>query len=328
MQSMEHNPNGVLSLLCRRFGTNTLIPYDAYIEAVLYDPAFGYYRSSSDRVGYQPKSDFYTASSLGNVFAKLVSAACQKLLPNDPLDYHFIEIGTEPSGGIFNQHDHPFAAYTTLPVGQPLSIQGPAVVFSNELFDAQPFRRFIVHQGQWRERGVLIAEDTLQEALLPPESPLPTLPEPLTEGYQLDWPSGSNQLIEALAAQPWTGLFLAFDYGLSDHELLHLRPQGTARTYRNHQLETNLLAHPGHIDITHHISWDGLTNALLQNHFAPPSLQNQEAFFMHNAIDAIAPILTTQPGQFSKEKQTLKELLHPENMGQKFQALHALRHSI
>ncbi|MCD8482419.1 MAG: hypothetical protein LR015_06985 [Verrucomicrobia bacterium] len=150
------------------------MPYDIFIRHVLYAPEMGYYTRPSERVGRKSNTDFYTARSLGRVFRNLVVDACTHLLDEDPGHYHFVEIGAEPAQPLIASGDpHPFASVRTLRVGEPLTLSGPLVVFSNELFDAQPFRRFKVVNGRWRERGVRISTEGISEELLPEGGALP-----------------------------------------------------------------------------------------------------------------------------------------------------------
>jgi hypothetical protein len=46
---------------------------------------------------------------------------------------------------------------------------------------------------------------------------------------------------------------------------------------------------------------------------------------MNYSAETLAAITKAEAGSFSLRKRMLIQLLHPANMGQKFQALHALR---
>lgn len=316
----------LLTYLRERVSGEGILPYDIFIRHVLYAPELGYYARPQVRVGRHRQADFYTATSLGPVFAHLVVEACVQLLPAAAGEFTFVEIGAEPGQGLLDGEQHPFAAVRSFRVGEALQLEGPLVVFSNELFDAQPFRRFKVVEGAWRERGVRISEAGLSEVLLPSGGALPMLPASAPEGYELDAPTGALHLLQHIATQPWHGLFVAFDYGLDWFTLMHERPNGTARTYRRHRLEADLLADPGNTDITCHVCWDWLEDVLRVHRFERIALQRQESFLMNHAQAAIQEMMSqaTQPG-LHRAIQTLKELLHPENMGTKFQVLHALR---
>jgi SAM-dependent MidA family methyltransferase len=299
----------------------------------------GYYRGDRLRVGRDRSADFYTATSLGPLFGELVAVACATLLRAaglDPAEHTFVEIGAEPSGGVLaGVAEHPFAGAKTIRVGEPLALAGRCVAFSNELFDAQPLRRFLLRDGSWRELGVRIDEttQTLTEtelgdatadalAFLPPVDETP-------EGYLFDAPRAAAELAARLAAQPWHGLFVAFDYGKSFAELAHSVPGGTARAYHRHTQSNDLLARPGEQDLTAHVCWDWLVDALAASAPAnrPPQVVSQEGFFVHHAGETIARCLAAEARSsiVSPRKRALMHLLHPAQMGQKFQVLHALK---
>ncbi|TAG28903.1 MAG: hypothetical protein EAZ36_05170 [Verrucomicrobia bacterium] len=319
------------------------------MDLALYDPALGYYRRDRHRVGRDRGADFYTATSLGPLFGELVCAAAAKLLRDaslDPATHSFVEIGAEPTGGIVaGLAAHPFTATRTIHLNEPIHLDGPCVVFSNELFDARPVRRFI-HRGHgWHEQGVRLVYETddgdglanLTEVdlgaappdasgFLPPHSTTP-------EGYRFDAPLAAAELAHEIAQQRWTGLFLAFDYGKSFAELAHAVPAGTARAYHQHTATKDLLARPGEQDLTAHVCWDWLTDALTRGGAArATALASQESFFVHHAGEFIAaqlaapsPATHSGRGPLDPRRRALMHLLHPGQMGQKFQVLHGLK---
>lgn len=296
------------------------------MELALYDPAVGYYRRDATRVGYGPGTDFFTASTSGPLFGELICAACVTLLgPVDPKSCTFVEIGAESPQGVLAGVTHPFGAARTLRVGDPLEIAGPCVVFSNELFDAQPFRRFVYRASGWQEIGVRLAGETLTEVEWPADNRPAALPSTASEGYVIDMPLSSVALAKQIAAQPWTGLFVACDYGKSWAELIATCPAGTARAYRRHTQSNDLLASPGEQDLTCHVCWDWLEETLSLQGFTMPQVESQEAFFVHHAADAIAATMAAEATRLSQRKLALLQLLHPTHLGQKFQVLHARR---
>lgn len=342
----------------REAGPAGTLRFDAFMRLALYDPALGYYRGDRLRVGRDRAADFYTATSLGPLFGELVAAASAKLLRDiglDPAAHTFVEIGAEPSGGILaGVASHPFDSLKTFRLGETLALSGPCVVFSNELFDAQPIRRFVRRAAAWHELGVTLAP--AESAGSQPASPAPDLPSgilaeadlgpapadalaflpPLAdtpEGYHFDAPRDAATLADDLAAQSWHGLFVAFDYGKSFAELAHSVPAGTARAYHRHTQSNDLLARPGEQDLTAHVCWDWLATALAPHAPAdrPPQVVSQESFFVHHAGDFIATALAHEAAlpaavaAVSPRKRGLLHLLHPGQMGQKFQVLHALK---
>jgi len=225
---------------------------------------------------------------------------------------------------------HPFADYRPIRLGQPIELPAASVVFSNELFDAQPCHRIVRRDGGWRELGVAWRDGALVEVELAHASDewrefAGRLPPDAPEGYRLDLPTGSVALLRRIAALDWHGLFLAFDYGKSWRELTEATPQGTLRAYSRHRQVTNLLAQPGEQDLTSHVCWDWLTEVLVAHGFGRPVLESQEAFFTRHAGPELAAVMTAEAGRHSARKQALMHLLHPAHMGHKFQVLSALR---
>ncbi|MGC9449876.1 MAG: SAM-dependent methyltransferase [Oceanipulchritudo sp.] len=299
---------------------------DRYIECVLYDPEAGYYRRARERVGYRAGTDFYTASSLGEVFSHLVLASVRSLCPAPLRDHAFVEAGPESETGILGGiPESPFREHRMILPGETIEIPDKAVFFSNELFDAQPFRRFIRSGGAWSEIGVRLRDTTLQPVALRPREPFPSLPGNLPDGYTIDWPSGAHALLEQICRPDWKGLFLAFDYGLGRETVFRERPEGTGRTYAGHTMGIDFLQDAGQRDITCHMIWEEMEEILRRHRFTRISLEWQESFFMHHARPVIREILEAAPAGFSPAKQTLMELLHPDNMGHKFQVLSAIR---
>jgi len=306
-------------------GAGGALRFDRFVELALYHPEFGYYRRRSPRVGTGPGTDFYTATTSGPIFGEMILAAASDLLRgHDLATYTFVEVGAESSGGILAAVAHPFGAARTLRLGERLTVEGSCVVFSNELFDAQPFRRFRVRDGSWRELGVKIGPAGLEEAEL--STLLPDfLPGDAGEGYQLDAPTEATTLASTLAAGDWQGLFLACDYGKSWQELAYGTPSGTARAYRRHRQSNDLLASPGDQDLTCHVCWDWLVQALQDHGFTQTAVESQEAFFVRHAASYIEAVTSQEAARFSARKQSLLQLLHPANLGRKFQVLYGIR---
>lgn len=309
-----------------RAGADGTLTFAAFMDLALFHPQLGYYRRDRQRVGYAHGTDFYTATSSGAVFGELVAAACTTLLGGEALarEHTFVEIGAEPGGGVLAGVAHPFAAARTVRVGEPLEIDGRCVVFSNELFDAQPLRRFVRRGAAWRELGVRLHNGTLVETELGEVSES-WLPSAAPEGYVFDAPRAASELAATLAEQPWTGLFVAFDYGKSLAELATATPAGTTRAYFQHTQSNDLLARPGEQDLTGHVCWDWLTDALTAAGCADAKVESQEAFFIYHAGAFLSRAMAEEAARTSQRKRALMQLLHPSQMGQKFQVLHGRR---
>jgi SAM-dependent MidA family methyltransferase len=198
------------------------------------------------------------------------------------------------------------------------------------LFDAQPCHRLVWSDGRWRECGVALQGDSLGDVPLPDLSPevravRDRLPAVAPEGYRIDLPLAAAQLALQITAPMWAGLFVACDYGKSWRELTEAAPAGTLRAYHRHWQSNDLLARPGEQDLTCHICWDWLGGALVDHGFKEPALESQEAFFVKHAASALSRLTAVEAGRFSSRKLGVLQLLHPGNMGQKFQVLWARR---
>jgi SAM-dependent MidA family methyltransferase len=307
------------------------VSFARYMELAMYHPTAGYYTRDFKRVGRDDKADFFTSTTFSPVFGELVAAAAIKLLaPARPADHVFVEIGAEPGGGILRGLAHPFADYQIISLGQPFTLPARCVVFSNELFDAQPFHRVVWRQGAWRELGVALHGRHLREVELPEltaelAAQADRLPKTAEENYHIDLPLRTIPMLERITGLDWHGLFIAFDYGKYWQELAENMPAGTGRTYHRQKMGNDLLARPGKQDLTCHICWDWLEDGLVRAGFGEPRVDSQESFFMSYAAETLAAITAAEAGSFSPRKRMLMTLLHPANMGQKFQALHALR---
>lgn len=314
--------------ICHLAEANDQLTYAEFVDAALYDCEHGYYKKSQSRVGKEAETDFYTSYSLGPLFGKLVTEACINLLGEaEASEYNFVEIAAEPEEGILQGIQHPFSKVRILRLGDPIEIDGPAIVFANEWLDAQPFNRIRFREGSWRELGVKSEGTRFEETELPKVSPtaqnyLKRLPNSYSEGYQIDLPTGAESALLDIMTQPWHGLFLTLDYGKTLAELLEICPEGTARAYYRHQQSEELLSRPGEQDLTCHLCWDWIEDILKKQNFINTRLLRQESLFMRYSQETIRSVTESNN---SEDKGRLKELLHPAYLGLKFQALHGHR---
>ena len=305
--------------------------YPTFVATTLYAPEIGYYSTAKTRVDRSPEADFYTAQSLGPIFGKLVVAACESLLGDtDPNNYTFVEIAAEPDRSVLQGVEHNFGATKTIRLFDSLDIPPKAIVFANEWLDAQPFRRFRFDKSQgWLERGVEVTESGLREIDMHQSGDIPPFLKEISpdtpHDYLLDLPTGAKESLVNLCSKEWNGLFLTFDYGLSLEDFTRRRPEGVARGYRGHRLSSDILAFPGEQDITCHVCWDMLEDVLMDHGFVEVQVERQESFLLGHASSACKAIVTGKAGEFDPDRQTLMELLHPGNMGAKFQALRGIR---
>lgn len=320
-----------LACFARRLGTREAMPFAEFMDLALYDPVCGYYRQDRDRVARRPGADFYTAESFREVFSALIAAATIDLLEGrDPSTFAFVEIGAEPDGGLLPEAMTGFREFRVVRLGEETDLPSRAIVFSNELYDAQPFHRVVRRGGRWIEAGVALREGSLVWSDLESVSRdladrIDPLPTDAPEASIIDLPIAAASLLGTQVAGQWEGLLIAADYGKSWAALAEDYPEGTGRAYRNHRQERDLLATPGHQDLTCFICWDWMQAVLEQNRFSTIRVESQEAFFMRHAPGVIGNIIAGPGGPLTPRHSQLKTLLHPGLMGQKFQILHGRR---
>ncbi len=308
-------------------GDDGVLSFSDFVRHALYAPGIGYYSRDSLRVGRGSGTDFYTSTTTGPVFGRLVTAAAVKLLhPREPGEFTFVEIGAEPGKSLLSGIDHPFAETTVFRLGDTVELPKKAVVFSNEWLDAQPFVRLRFTQGEWREIGVQVDGENLTETYLAGPQPetrklIWELPTPTSEGYTLDLSLEAESRLSEVLNSDWEGLFLTFDYGKFWEKLITSWPNGTARAYFNHEQQANLLDRPGEQDLTCHLCWDRMEAVMREAGLSKIGLESQESFFMHWAKEELAEIISHAPGQFDASRNALREILHPNQMGSAFQVL-------
>jgi SAM-dependent MidA family methyltransferase len=313
-------------------GNRDAMPLDDFIEWALYDTEIGYYQKKQKRVGKDKKNDFYTSASLSKpLWGKLLVESCISLLGDrNPEDFSFVEIGAEPESNSLANEEHPFKEIKTIRLGKELEIPPKAIVFSNEWLDAQPFKRFRFDKESklWHEIGVsLESENWTEQKLLKPELTseiTKTFPIDYVVSYTIDWPTGAERILKNLLMLNWDGLFLTFDYGLNFQRICFDFPDGTGRAYQNHKMNKDFLNTPGGQDITCHICWDTIQETLVEHQFTNINLLNQESFFINHGSKVIKPIIENASSN-DELLGSLKELIHPFHMGQKFQVMYGGR---
>lgn len=310
----------------RREARGGVVPFVRLVEAALYAPGLGYYVGDRVRVGKAAGTDFTTAAALGPMFGELVAAAAETLV-GDLSGHTLIEVGAEPGQAHFAGVAARFAGLQVFRVGSQPVIPARAVVVANELFDAQPFHRFIRQGEVWRELGVRVDGPTLTVEPLPefsgPQAAAfaASLP-PAAEGWLLDAPLAAEDVLHGLLQGSWNGAAVFLDYGKSVAQCLEGSPAGTARAYRNHRLSGAILENLGSQDLTCHVLWDRLQPILLAHGFRAVRLERQEAFFVKLAGVAMERIMTTGD---SEATGRLRALTHPAHFGAKFQVLSGIR---
>ncbi len=259
------------------------------MNRALYDPERGYYARRVGGVGR--RGDFTTAPMLSDVPAKAIAAwavrafretGCRDLIEIGPGEgtlaaavmkhlpwhvrwktrMHLVETSTPLAkaqkkllGNRARHHSSPAAALA--------ACHGRAVIYSNELVDAFPVRRFQNTAEGWRELAVgFDADGTVLESLMPeatlPQSSAFTAMHPLGQWIEVH-DAYHRWLADWLPA--WkAGRMLTIDYGATVDTLYHRRPSGTLRAYLFHQRTEgrDIYQNPGRHDLTSDVNFTDL----------------------------------------------------------------------
>jgi SAM-dependent MidA family methyltransferase len=271
--------------------TESPIPFEEFMRRALYDPQRGYY--SRRIIGVGKRGDFTTAPMLSDAPAKAIAAwaaramkqtGCRDLIEIGPgegklaagvlkhLPWHIrwktrlhlvetsvplAQLQRKSLGGRARWHDSPASALA--------ACGGKAVIFSNELVDAFPVRRFEKTHDGWRELAVSIESGGMvRESLLPP-APLPE-----SSGLSDNHPPGQRVEVHE-SYRRWladwlplwkSGRMLTIDYGSKADTLYHRRPHGTVRAYLMQQrLDVpGIYRNIGRQDLTADVNFTDLIN--------------------------------------------------------------------
>lgn len=136
------------------------------------------------------------------------------------------EIQESTLGARCRWHTHPSEAME--------ACEGRALIFSNELVDAFPVRRFEKAEDGWMELGVRISGGRVVEELLLgvnqlPDSSVFSLPHPI--GQRVEVHQSYQEWMSSWLEDWCQGSMLTIDYGDEVDKLYHRRPQGTVRAY-------------------------------------------------------------------------------------------------
>ncbi len=260
--------------------------FEKFMDRALHDPQTGYYSRRISGVGR--RGDFTTAPTISEAPARAIASWAATAL-KETGTRHLIEIGpgegklasgvlkylplllrwrvqlhlvetSAPLTEIQRKNLGSRAIWHRNPADALAAAGGKAVIWSNELVDAFPVRRFEKTSDGWREIGVSL--NPLTEVLLP------TTDLPSSSSFSEIHPTG--QRIEVHESHhswlaEWlplwkAGRMLTIDYGSTADRLYHRRPKGTVRSYLFQQRGEGLAVYenPGRQDITADVNFTDL----------------------------------------------------------------------
>jgi len=276
------------------------VPFDEYMELVLYHPRHGYY--SGDKPRYGRGGDFLTAPTASEWYAQVLT----RLLTNIAADAGPVRLIDVASGdgavttgvlealgpnaadilaGVVSversramrdrQCDGlPTTSVKVQWVGDVSEIgpsSQPTIVHASELFDALPVARVVGTPKSYVELWVGVRERVLEWRQRPPRDEVVEYFSHhgvvLEEGQVAEANLGAEPLhTKLLAMAGQCGLSMVLDYGYEARRLFNPRGRrgGSLSTFHNHELGRDPLSSPGEVDLTAHVNWDDLRGAAVQ----------------------------------------------------------------
>jgi SAM-dependent MidA family methyltransferase len=346
------------------------LSFEAFMELALYAPGFGYYSAGSVKIG--AGGDFVTAPEVSDLFSRCVARQCADVLAETGGEILELGAGTGRMAATILQSLAALGVlpdrYAILEVSADLADrqrsriqQLPAqlrdrvvwldrlpqtpirgVLLANEVLDALPFKRFVVHGSSFRELGVGLEANSFvwrekpvgsyadvsapqysapDELAAAANALIGELPFTLAEGYTSEiclrvepWIASVSQCIEQ-------GIALLFDYGLPRAHYYHpQRTDGTLRCYFKQRAHDNPFTNIAVQDITAWVDFTRVGEAALDADLEVAGFATQAAFLLGTGIEAFtaAPADTAERARLAGEA---RRLLLPGEMGESFKVM-------
>jgi SAM-dependent MidA family methyltransferase len=203
-------------------------------------------------------------------------------------------------------------------------------IFSNELLDALPTHRVVMEGDNLREVCVGLEDGKFIEVVREPS--MPAIKQyfheqgiTLQEGQQAEACLDACRWIEDAGCAIGGGFVMTIDYGHEAHALYdEQHNRGTLLAYIGHRVTENVLDAPGDQDLTSHVNFTALQMGGLRAGLQRTGLVTQSQLLVAlGKANEFADLY--EPGQSAVEKLRarllLKNLIHPEGLGEKFQVL-------
>ena len=339
------------------FQKNDKVSFSDFVRYALYSPN-GYYKKD---IAIGHKNDFYTSplisklfgATIGNFFSKIIlekfptnTVSIVELgsndgrLINDILDFlskHHLDIYGRLEVFILetnsllkkkmvdNLQSHQDLIVLVDSINAIKSKTKKGIVLCNELFDALPFNRCIVKNGECFQTNLFADQDEILGREERADKNLIKFINrfslKIKENFFFELPSSEYETIfKDLSQQLDEACFLISDYGdKSDYFSVSLDPLGTARCFYKHQVSRNFYENIFNQDITHDVNFSLLSQIASFYGFKEVAFVSQAKFLLDNNILDIYD--NCQDSEKLELGQGLKELVLPNLLGEKFKFL-------
>ncbi len=208
----------------------------------------------------------------------------------------------------------------------------PGIVFSNELLDAFPVHRVVMHEGQLQEFYVTVGADGDFKWILDVPSTARLADYfgqgsiQLSEGQMAEVNLEIEEWLRRVSSAIQAGYLITADYGATAEELYFsaMGYQGTLRSFYHHRIVENILAHPGEQDLTTTIDWTFVKRTGETLGFETLEFDRQDKFLIAAGLLNQLEV-ETQRRESEADKLRLstaaREMILPDGMAAHFQVL-------
>lgn len=347
----------MLSQIAARIADSGPIRFAELMAVALYHPEHGYYAKNTQQVG-RGGDFFTSVSVgplFGQLLARRFAAEWHHL--GQPAAWRIMECGAHDGKlardilDTLANHDPAAHAAAEYAIAEPLdrlrtaqremlhdhpgklrSVANaadlppmPGIIFGNELLDALPFDVIEFRDGMWHECRIQVDEsDQLAWHLCPPTDPtlianLDPLGTIFPDGYRSELRTNYRSFLEPLRQTLTVGTMLWIDYGFTRDDYYHPdRTSGTLRTFSRHRAGEDPLAAPGDADITAHVDFTAVAEALESLGGKVARLQSQGTWLTTLARDWLLQQEGKPDAAMLRQFQTLT---HPGHLGRSFQVI-------
>jgi len=313
------------------------ITFARFMKRALTEPGLGYYATSERRPTRD--GDFLSAPELhplfGRCLGRFVEGAWRRA--GAPPAYLVREWGAG-RGRLRDSARDGLAADASsltgalrwevvdLPERSDATVRAADLVLANELFDALPVHRLVVHDGHLREAWVTWQDDWFAEGLHEPSSPqlaalLAADGVELREGQRAEVCLVAPAVLAAMTAGLADGgLLLLIDYGHDAAELYGPRRMaGSLLTYRAHAVGDDPFEAVGRTDLTTHVDLTALDRAAVSAGLEPIGRTSLARFLSDLGLGELLSDLGRRPdadaAAYVEARAAVARLLDPRHLG-------------
>jgi len=332
------------------------VPFDTFMELALYSPGLGYYSAGAVKLGVG--GDFVTAPEMSRLFGQCLARQCAQVLAMTGGEILEFGAGTGAMAATVMEELAALDAlpdrYAILEVSADLTARQRArveelpealrqrvtwltrlpeepmrgVVLANEVLDALPCSRFVVHDTRVRSLGVAMGADGgfIEREGFPDEH-LARYAQPLVrefalaDGYRSEVCWRIEPWIAALGQCLQEGAIFLIDYGLPRAQYYHpQRTDGTLRCHFKHRAHNDPLILVGVQDISSWVDFTRVAEAGEAAGLALCGFTTQAGFLIGSGIEEL---LAGDADDITRARRTGEagRLLLPAEMGEAFKVM-------